>query len=89
MLLVEKVYPSDAQSTEWTAVDATRRVQVVNLRNRSVYTLKAQARVRYAPMVGLSTSERTKIEKASWDVVRRAGGETGARHFSVVVGGTH
>ena len=89
MLLIEKVYPGDAQSTEWTTVDGAKRVQIVNLRNRSVYTLRAQPGIKYSPMVALSSDDRKKTEQASWDVVRRAGGDTGDRHFSVVVGSTH
>ena len=89
MLLIEKVYPGDAQSTEWTTVDGAKRGQIVNLRNRSVYTLRAQPGIKYSPMVALSSDDWKKTEQASWDVVRRAGGDTGERNFSVVVGSTH
>ena len=87
MLLVEKLHPSDSQSSEWTAVDSTLRVQVVNLRNRTVYTLRAQPRIQYTPMISLGSPERARIEQTSWSVVRSAGGDTGERHKTIVASG--
>lgn len=75
--LVERLHADGAAGTEWTAVDATRRVQVVNLRNRALCTMWPQRGVKYTPMVGLSSKERRVVEASSWDVVRRAGGDIG------------
>ena len=54
MLAVEKVDPHDASDSRCTCVDPVLRVQVVNLRNRQIYTLRPQTGIQYAPMVGLS-----------------------------------
>ena len=74
MLAVEKVDPHDANDSRWTCVDPVLRVQVVNLRNRQIYTLRPQAGIQYAPMVGLSNEDKSRIEKQSWDVVCRTMG---------------
>eukprot|EP00974_Lingulodinium_polyedra_P071596 6926454-Lingulodinium_polyedra.AAC.1 len=49
MFLVEKLVSADPQDMRWTAVDPVLRVQVVNLRNKGVYALKAARVVTYAP----------------------------------------
>ena len=73
-LLIEKLKPDDNSDVQWTAIDSVRRVQVVNLRNKAVYALKSLRNVRYDPFAPLSKTEQTLAEKASWDIVRRAGG---------------
>ena len=75
MMLIEKVIAGDPQDMGWTAVDSALRVQVVNLRNRAVYTLKKIPGVNYSPMVALTTEQKQKIEDASFAVIKRAGGD--------------
>ena len=71
MLLVEKLIPTDAQDLRWTVIDPVLRVQVANLKNKSVYSLKAIKGVVYSPMVGLDSKQKVNVEKASWELVRR------------------
>lgn len=39
-LLVEKIYRHDANGTGWTVVDPVHRVQVINVRDRNIFTAR-------------------------------------------------
>ena len=83
-LLIEK--PDDNGDVQWTAIEFVRRVQVVNLRNKAVYALKALRGVRYDPLAPLSKTEQTLAEKASWNIVRRAGGGSDRSSHTIKIG---
>ena len=72
LLLVEKLRPADQHDSAWTAVDTAKRVAVVNLQNRTVYTARAQNNITYGPAPTLSREEKEAVERASWEIVRRA-----------------
>jgi len=69
---VEKLIPTDSKDTRWTAVDPALNVQVIQTKNTSTYTTRAQPGIKYSPIQGFSKEEKTGIEKTSWEVVRRA-----------------
>ena len=86
-LLIEKLKPNDNADAQWTAIDTTRRVQVVNLRNKAVYALKAMRGINYDPVAPLTKEEQTQAEKASWTLVRRAGGSSPSTNEKIKIGG--
>ena len=71
MLLIEKKGPDLTNDAQWTAVDATSRIQVVTLRNKGVFSLKANRGITYAPMRGFSERERRELEIRSWEVAKK------------------
>lgn len=68
ILLVERLHPSDPASAEWTTLDATKRVQVVKLRNRAVSTMRPQHCVKFTPMVGLFSEERGRSRSTAGEL---------------------
>ena len=72
MLLVEKLITTEAKDTRWTAVDPALNIQAINMKNASTYSTKAQTNVTYSPIPGFTKDEKSAIEKASWEFVRKA-----------------
>ena len=72
MLLVEKLITTKAKDTRWTAVDPALNIQVINMKNTTTYSTKAQTNVTYSPIPGFTKDEKSAIEKASWEFVRKA-----------------
>ena len=72
MLPVEKLITTEAKDTRWTAVDPALNIQVINIKNSTTYSTKTQTNVTYSPIPGFTKDEKSAIEKASWEFVRKA-----------------
>ena len=69
MLLVTRVGP--ASSATWTCVDPTLRVQLVNLRDKSMVSTKPIKGVDWTEHPGLSASSRDQVLAASEKLIAR------------------
>ena len=83
-LLVAKLR-NDAHDHDWVAVDAARRVVVINLRKKDIYTPRQQRGVRYDTSIAFTREEKDSIQEAGFSIVRRAAGGANVSDVSVVV----
>ena len=71
MLLVERVFPQKANDPHWTATDLRKRVQVINVRDRTKVKPTPLPEIDYSDVPGFSTADLIQIEKQSNSVVRK------------------
>ena len=74
LLLVERVFPHKLTDGMWTAVDAKRRISVVNVRDKAKITPRPRLGVKYTDVGGFRQSELIQIEQSSAATVAKRNG---------------
>eukprot|EP00959_Pyramimonas_sp_CCMP1952_P118471 2477109-Pyramimonas_sp.AAC.1 len=76
MLLIEKAPAGAGRAGEWTALDPTGRVQLINPKDKVHASTRAKAGVTYTDHAGLSQHEKEEAEQASKRLLDRMKGHT-------------